>query len=239
MHPLIDADAANNVVTVAPDAAVLSDIIVSGRRNVLTVGGRASLDAFAPAGARRDMAEGPALRIDGDDNGVEVGADARLTLNIAIQGDGNRIRIEDGCRLNGFVALRCSGARLTIGAGTTMVNGSLQLHEPGEIRIGPDCMIANQVYVSLSDVHPIHDRTTGERLNPAASVEIGAHVWLGLRCMVMKGSRIGPGAVIAAGAVVSGDVPAHAIAAGVPARIVRRDVDWRRDLGAAVGEGGQ
>lgn len=230
MHALIDAAPADNDVTVAPDAGVLSRVIVRGRSNRLSVGGGATVDAFAPAGARRDVADGPALRIEGDDNRVEIGDAARLTLNITVIGSGNRIEIGEGCRLNGFVAIRCSGATLRIGAGTTMVNGSLQMHEPGEIEIGPDCMIANQVYVSLSDIHPIHDRATGARLNPAGSVRIGAHVWLGLRCMVMKGSQIGPGAVIAAGAVVSGEIPGHAIAGGVPARVLRTNVEWHRDL---------
>jgi carbonic anhydrase/acetyltransferase-like protein (isoleucine patch superfamily) len=233
MHALIDADPRENDLTIAADAAILSGVVVRGRGNRIAVGAGGSLAAFAPAGARRDIAEGPALRIEGDDNVVEIGEGARLTLNLAIIGDGARIEIGRGCQLNGFAAIRSSGAVLVFGAGTTMVNGSLQLHEAGEIRIGEDCMIANQVYVSLSDVHPIHDRTTGERINPAASVHVGDHVWLGLRCMVMKGSRIGRGAVVAAGAVVSGEVPDHAIAAGVPARVVRENVEWRRDFGDA------
>ncbi|WP_396595199.1 acyltransferase [Brevundimonas sp. R86498] len=230
MHALIDASPADNTVTVPSGAGILSRVIVRGRGNRVLVGAGSVLDAFAPAGARSDVADGPALRIEGDDNAVEIGDAAALTLNMTVIGSGNRIEIGAGCRLNGFAAIRCSGATLRIGAGTTMVNGSLQLHEPGEIDIGPDCMIANQVYVSLSDIHPIHDRATGQRLNPPGSVRIGAHVWLGLRCMVMKGSRIGPGAVIAAGAVVSGEVPDHVIAGGVPARVLRTDVEWHRDL---------
>lgn len=230
MHPLIDADSVTNEVIVASGAEVLSDVVIKGQGNRLSLGDRNAVDAFVPAGLRRDLAEGPAIRIAGDDNRIEVADDVRMTLNIVVQGDGNRIHIGEGCRLNGFITIRCSGATLSIGAGTTVVNGSLQLHEPGEIRIGADCMIANQVYVSLSDVHPIRDRASGDRINPAASVEIGDHVWLGLRSMVMKGSRVGAGAVIAAGAVVSGDVPAHAVAAGVPARVVRRDVVWSRDF---------
>jgi len=230
MHAMIDTDPGDNDVTVAGDAQIGSAIVIRGCRNRLNLTAGASVSAFVPAGVRREVAEGPALRIEGDDNVVEIGPGARLTLNIIIVGDGNRIEIGPNCRLNGFAAIKCSGAGLRVGAATTMVNGSLQLHEPGEITIGEDCMIANQVYVSLSDIHPIHDRVSGERLNPAASVQIGAHVWLGLRAMVMKGSRIGPGAVVAAGAVVSGPVPDHAVVAGVPARVVRENVEWSRDL---------
>lgn len=91
-------------------------------------------------------------------------------------------------------------------------------------------MISSQVYVSLSDMHPIYDRSNGHRINPAASVHIGDHVWLGLRCMILKGAQIDDGVVVAAGALVVGKVPGDAVVAGVPAKVVRRNIEWRRDF---------
>jgi acetyltransferase-like isoleucine patch superfamily enzyme len=58
-------------------------------------------------------------------------------------------------------------------------------------------------------------------------VVIGDHVWLGTGVIVMSGVRIGTGAVIASGAVVIDDVPEGAIAAGVPARVVKMRKDLR------------
>jgi acetyltransferase-like isoleucine patch superfamily enzyme len=55
----------------------------------------------------------------------------------------------------------------------------------------------------------------------ALPVTIGAGVWVGARAMIMPGVTIGDGAVIAAGAVVTKDVPPNTLVAGVPARIVR------------------
>jgi acetyltransferase-like isoleucine patch superfamily enzyme len=52
-------------------------------------------------------------------------------------------------------------------------------------------------------------------------VRIGAHAWIGLGSIVMKGVTVGDGAVVAAGSVVTSDVPARAIVAGNPARQVR------------------
>ena len=110
------------------------------------------------------------------------------------------------------------------------MKGALQVHEMGSITIGRDCMISTLVYLSVSDIHPIYDRTTGERINPAASITIGDHVWLGLRSMIMKGARIESGAVVAAGSIVSGTVPANAVVAGSPARVIRENVVWHRDF---------
>jgi acetyltransferase-like isoleucine patch superfamily enzyme len=59
----------------------------------------------------------------------------------------------------------------------------------------------------------------------AATVVIGEGAWLGARCVVLAGVRIGRGAVVGAGAVVSRNVPDWSIVAGVPARILRDRVE--------------
>lgn len=56
---------------------------------------------------------------------------------------------------------------------------------------------------------------------------IGNHVWIGQRAMILKGVSIGDGAIIAAGAVVTRDVPAGCLAAGVPAKVIRKNVEWK------------
>lgn len=53
-------------------------------------------------------------------------------------------------------------------------------------------------------------------------VEIGDDVWIGDRVLILPGVHIGNGSILAAGAVVTSDVPEYAIVAGVPARVVRR-----------------
>jgi hypothetical protein len=57
--------------------------------------------------------------------------------------------------------------------------------------------------------------------NQKERVVIGNDVWLGASCLVLKGVTIGDGAVVAAGAVVTKDVPPYAIVGGVPARVIR------------------
>jgi carbonic anhydrase/acetyltransferase-like protein (isoleucine patch superfamily) len=224
-----------NAVDLAPDCVIGGRIEVIGRRNRLTAAPGAILERYAPAGFGATVPDigkrsDASILIEGDDNVVEIAEGTRLGMNIVVRGNGNRIVIGRDAWLHGFANLITDGATLKVGSRTTMVQGSLQLHEPLTLSIGEDCMISSQVYVSVSDIHPIHDRATGARINAGRSVEIGDHVWLGLRTMVMKGSRIGPGAITAAGSIVSGEVPAHCIAGGAPARVMRREVTWSREL---------
>ena len=112
------------------------------------------------------------------------------------------------------------------------INGLARLlaHEAALIRIGSFGLIAAEVEVSASDMHPVFDAATVTRINPAADVLIGPRVWLGQRAMVLKGVTIGQDCVVGAGAVVTRAVPAGCVVAGNPARVVRRGVRWSMDL---------
>lgn len=75
-------------------------------------------------------------------------------------------------------------------------------------------------------MHSIIDAETGKRINFARDVEIGERVWVGQRCMLLKGSHIGEGSIIGAGSIVAAAIPAQSLAAGCPARILRSGVTW-------------
>lgn len=89
------------------------------------------------------------------------------------------------------------------------------------VSIGRGVLIAPDVYITDHN----HQTTLGtamfERPCIAAPVQIGADVWIGAKCVILPGVTIGDGAVIAAGAVVSRSIPKGAIAAGVPARVIK------------------
>lgn len=225
-----------NRLAIGHGAQVESQIVIDGDNNRLLIGDRCQVAGFAPVGggtALIDPKPGPLanLVVRGSGNTVEIAEDCRLGANLTVIGDNSHVRIGPRCAINGFIALLSpAGSTLLVGADTTMVQVSIQLHEPGQIVFGADCMVSSQAYVSLSDIHPIYDRATGQRVNVAADVVIGDHVWLGLRSMIMKGATIGDGAVVAAGAILSGPAPANAVMAGIPARVVRENIVWRREL---------
>ncbi len=225
----------DNHFEVSETAEVSADWEIQGDRNRVVLGAGVRIERYAPAGFGATVPDigkrsGAAVVIEGDDNLLQVAPGVRLAMTIVIRGHGNRVIIGDDAYLHGFANLITDSALLSVGARTTMVQGSLQLHEPLRLEIGEDCMISSQVYVSVSDIHGIRDQATGDRINPGASVSIGDHVWLGLRTMVMKGAVIGSGAITAAGAIVSGEVAGNTIVAGSPARMVRDGVVWTREL---------
>jgi acetyltransferase-like isoleucine patch superfamily enzyme len=113
----------------------------------------------------------------------------------------------------------CPEASISIGGRTTIGFYTL-MYATSEIHIGADCMIAPFVYIVDSD-HAIKSGTSINRQkNICAPISIGSDVWIGAHAVILKGVRIGDGAVIAAGSVVKIDVPANAIVGGVPAKII-------------------
>jgi acetyltransferase-like isoleucine patch superfamily enzyme len=61
----------------------------------------------------------------------------------------------------------------------------------------------------------------GAQVCSSSPISIGEDVWIGANAIVLQGVKIGPGAVIAAGAVVIGDSPANAVVGGIPAKLIR------------------
>lgn len=81
--------------------------------------------------------------------------------------------------------------------------------------------IGKRSYVAFDVAVLTHDRTRGLYLDTV----IGRDCFIGARSLILPGVRIGDGAIVGAGSVVTRDVPARAVVAGNPARIVRRDAE--------------
>ncbi len=171
------------------------------------------------------------IEVVGRDCVVILGPGARLwDCSITVSGRGATLRIGAGCRLRrARLAVEDDGSCLEIGDSTSMTGPTIVAHEGGTVRLGRDCMVAQYAEIRNSDSHGIYDATNGARLNPAADVIIGDHVWIGLGTFVFKGSRIGDGTIVAARSLVTGPVPPACIVAGTPLRVLRENVAWRRE----------
>lgn len=108
-----------------------------------------------------------------------------------------------------------TGPHIHIGD-NVVVNRRVYLDGRIGVRIQNNVSISSEVYV-VSLEHDLHDSTFATR---GAEVVIEDDVWIGVRAMIMPGVRVGKGAVVAAGAVVTKDVEPYQIVAGVPARVI-------------------
>lgn len=111
--------------------------------------------------------------------------------------------------------------------GNSYINSNCKIRCGSKITIGDDCAISHNVTIMDSDFHVLI-RGGKEQPRHGTGTEIGNHVWIGTRATVLKNVHIGDGAVVAAGSVVTRDVPARALVAGNPAVVVEEDVDWKK-----------
>ena len=99
------------------------------------------------------------------------------------------------------------------------VNHGCTAMDLGGIDIGDDVMLGPNVSL-ISSGHPLDPATRRSEIT-MAPVRIGRGVWIATGAMVLQGVSVGDDAVVAAGAVVTKDVPPRTLVAGVPARVVR------------------
>ena len=97
-------------------------------------------------------------------------------------------------------------------------NSGCRFQDQGGITIGDGALIGHGVVLATLNHEP--DPARRNELRPAP-IAIGRDVWIGARAVVTPGVTIGDGAIVAAGAVVTRDVPPRTVVAGVPARPIK------------------
>ena len=135
--------------------------------------------------------------------------------------DNARIVIGDNCHIENLVRLNAAlNGSVELGADTYVGKFTI-INSWDRVTIGPNCLISGNVMIVDAD----HDTKKGKLMNELdikkAPIEIGKNVWIAWGATVLKGVKIGDGAVIGAGSVVTKDIKPYAIAAGVPARIIK------------------
>lgn len=105
------------------------------------------------------------------------------------------------------------------------MNNNVTIFCSNRIEIGEEVIIGDNVLIRDTDSHQIYYE--GHTQEVSSPIIIEDHVWIGVNCTILKGVRIGKGAVIAAGAVVTKDIPAGCLAGGVPAKVLKQNISWK------------
>ncbi|MCR4666133.1 MAG: acyltransferase [Desulfovibrio sp.] len=124
-------------------------------------------------------------------------------VKLRVFGQGSSISIGDGCELSGT----------SITARST------------SIRLGKNVLVGPNSVITDSDFHapwPCTARSENPGTERDREVVISDYVWIGMRCIILKGVHIGTGAVIGAGSVVTRDIPPYSVACGNPCRVVKQ-----------------
>ena len=112
-------------------------------------------------------------------------------------------------------------AELILGSGYINHNANISCFE--KIVIGNNVSISENVVIRDSDNHEI----IGSKGFKTKPIVIGDNVWIGLNVIILKGVKIGNGAVIAAGSVVTKDVLPNTLVGGMPAKIIKEKIVWK------------
>lgn len=156
---------------------------------------------------------------------VSFGSDTRVGRWVVLRPrEGSRrgiIRVGRGCEIQDGARLETWGGSIELQE-NTFVGPYVVIYGHGGVRIGKGCLISMHCRI-LSSNHTIPPIGVNIRSmsDVAMPTVIEDDVWLGAGATVLAGVRLHQGAIIGAGAVVTHDIPANAIAVGVPARVIR------------------
>ena len=150
------------------------------------------------------------VRINGNDNVVTLKSDAYVS--------GAELWVEN------------NGCELTIGERTFVGHHShLACTEDGcKLFVGSDGMISSYVQIRTGDSHSIVDME-GKRINPAHTVSIGDHCWIGEGAKVLKGVVLAGDDIVSTGAIVTRSFGKNLLIGGVPGAVLKENVNWKQE----------
>ena len=155
-----------------------------------------------------------------------------LELQIARRGRiefGRFVWIGDGTKI------RCHEGVVEIGA-KTVIGQECTISAYQRVRIGEQCVIADRAMFIDFDHGVVEvERSIREQGIYKRDVEVGSNVWIGYGACILRGVRVGDNSIVGTNSVVTRDVPANAVVAGIPARVIRmreapKEMRWARPV---------
>lgn len=173
------------------------------------------------------------IDICGCNNKINISENQNIqNLTIKIIGNNNSIVIKKDIKIKEqlFIYVDDNNTYLEIGKNTTFENTNISITDVNnKVIIGKDCMFAVGTSIVAGDFHSIIDLDTKKRINYGRSIIIKNHVWIGLNAKILKNVCIEENSVIAAGSLVTNDIPANSIVGGVPAKVIKNNITWMRE----------
>ncbi len=164
--------------------------------------------------------------------GGKIGKNVKFYESVRIVGDSpGAIAIGDDVRiLRGVTISTSSGGSVQIGNGIHIGEGSV-IHSGVRISIGDNVIIGPQnIIVDLDHRFERMDLPINQQGMSGKEVRIEEDVWIASHCVIIKGVTIGRGAVIAAGSIVNKSIPPYSVAAGVPAKAIKKRGEPQKEI---------
>ncbi len=187
---------------------------------------------------------------------VSIGEECNINVKRYIRVDlEGKVKIGNGCKMADVQRVSCGKAGKIVFHGNTIVDFNMDISAQSNslLEIGEKCSIGSNfralapvgtqltmgdgtllswnITIISSDAHSIFDINSGKRINKESkSTIIGEHVWIGCYCTILAGSEVSDGCIIGANSLVKGYHPNNCLIAGNPARIIRKDIAWNREI---------
>lgn len=145
----------------------------------------------------------------------------RMERGVRVMKNNGTVTLGDRVLLHRHVKLSAYGGRIEIGS-NSYIGDRTEIHSGELVKIGDGVNIAWDCNILDRDYHAFE--SDKEVVKP---VIIENNVWIGVRSTILKGVTIGEGAVVAAGSVVTKNVPPKCLVAGNPAKVIKENITWK------------
>ena len=173
------------------------------------------------------------LKIHLDDYSNIIFEDAIFIYDLEMVVDrGCNVIFGNNCIIRNNSVIFCRDkSSIEVGEKTTF-GKNLNITSHSNVKIGKDCLISNDCTFQCGDGHSIFDVCTGLLCNDTRVqneknlIDIGDHVWVGLRSTILNGTKVGTGCMVACGAIVKGQFSNNCMIGGVLAKVLKKNIAW-------------